>query len=119
MRTGSRARQLSLLSVKAWRGKRHGKQSPVEFLFRNPYWHESQHNHSEGKAPSRRAGWDASWEIDFPMENGAYFELDNQLSAGWQGQKIYFQSEGRIDLGSLGAEALRIEFGSLQSNSKK
>ena len=61
----------------------------------------------------------ASWEIDFPMENGAYFELDNQLSAGWQGQKIYFQSEGRIELGSLGAEALRIEFGSLQSNSKK
>ena len=53
------------------------------------------------------------------MENGAYFELDNQLSAGWQGQKIDFQSEGRIDLGSSDAEALRIEFGSLQSNSKK
>ena len=53
------------------------------------------------------------------MENGAYFELDNQLSAGWQDQKIDFQSEGRIDLGSLGAEVLRIEFGSLQSNSKK
>ena len=54
------------------------------------------------------------------MENGAYFELDNQLSAGWQDQKIDFQSEGRIDLGSLGAEEQRrIEFGSLQSNSKK
>ena len=42
------------------------------------------------------------------MENAAYFELHNRLSAGWQGQEIDFQSEGKIDLGFSDAEALEI-----------
>ena len=42
------------------------------------------------------------------MENAAYFELYNRLSAGWQGQEIDFQSEGKIDLGFSGTEALEI-----------
>ena len=44
----------------------------------------------------------------FPMENAAYFELYSRLSAGWQGQEIDFQSEGKIDLGFSDAEALEI-----------
>ena len=44
----------------------------------------------------------------FPMENAAYFELYNRLSAGWQGQETDFQPEGKIDLGFSDAEALEI-----------
>ena len=60
------------------------------------------------KRPAGDAGWEGVLGDCFPMENAAYFELYNRLSAGWQGQEIDFQSEGKIDLGFSDAEALEI-----------